>query len=85
MEECKHCIATTKLLNEKIVELSLCQRQLNQYQNKQMDTISNNRIAALEAYRLEYASKHCNNFLAPITSYPSVEKTEHYDEVDSKT
>ena len=47
MEECKICIATTKLINEMIVELSLCQRQLNQYQKKQMVTISNNRIAAL--------------------------------------
>ena len=74
MEECNNCIATTKLINEMIVELSLCQRQLNQYQKKQMDTISNNRIAALEAYRLEYTSKHCSDILAPITSYPSVEK-----------
>ena len=36
-------------------------------------------IAALEAYRLDmHRSKHYNNILAHITSYPVVEKkTEH--------
>ena len=85
MESCKHCIVKTKILNETIQELrlqlSLCQRQLQQYQNNQMEEIHSRRLQALNAYKIEYDSTHV--ILAPITSYPHVENTTHFDEVDS--
>ena len=85
MESCKHCIVKTKILNETIqelgLELSLCQRQLQQYKNNQMEEIHSRRLQALNAYKIEYDSTH--DILAPITSYPHVENTTHFDEVDS--
>ena len=73
-----------KLINETIqelrLELSLCQRQLQQYKNNQMEEISSRRLQALNAYKIEYDSTH--DILTPITSYPSVENTTHFDEVD---
>ena len=53
MESCKHCIVKTKLVNETIQELKLCQSELKQYQNKQVEEMSNRRLAALNAYRIE--------------------------------
>ena len=51
-----------KLLNKTIqelrLELSLCQRQLQQYQNNQMEEISSERLQALNTYKIEYDSRH---------------------------
>ena len=62
MESCKHCIVKTKILNETIqelrLELSLCQRQLQQYKNNQMEEIHSRRLQALNAYKIEYDSTH---------------------------